>query len=350
MTNVSLRGLSKSFGHFSVVKAFDLEIAAGEFVVFVGPSGCGKTTTLRMIAGLELPTGGEIFIGSRDVTDLDPRDRRIAMVFQSYALYPHMTIRENLGFALKLAGVPKEEIARKVEAVADTLGLQQYLQAKPRTLSGGQRQRVALGRAIIREPDVFLFDEPLSNLDAKLRSVMRNEIIRLHKSLKSTMIYVTHDQVEAMTMGDRIVVMHGGVAQQIGTPLEVYDEPANLFVATFIGSPSMNILEGEVENGKFQCQGISIDSPVPVSGKAFLGIRPEHLRIVPHDTPGAIRGTLGVVEHLGAETIIELLTDGPVITARIPRADGLSGGAELYVAANHIHLFDKDGNRIETPN
>jgi ABC-type sugar transport system ATPase subunit len=220
------------------------------------------------------------------------------------------------------------------------------LRAKPRTLSGGQRQRVALGRAIIREPDVFLFDEPLSNLDAKLRTVMRNEIIRLHKSLKSTMIYVTHDQVEAMTMGDRIVVMHGGVAQQIGTPLQVYDSPANLFVATFIGSPGMNILEGEIADGKFSCQGVSIGCAARLTGPASLGIRPEHLRIVPQGTPDAIRGTLGVVEHLGAETIIELLGDGPVITARIPRTDELSDGMELCVAASHVHVFDKDGNRV----
>ena len=348
MKSVTLRGLSKSFADYSVVQALDLEIGEGEFVVLVGPSGCGKTTTLRMIAGLETPSGGEIFIGDRDVTDLDPRERKIAMVFQSYALYPHMTISDNLGFALKLAGVPKDEIARRVATVAGILGIERYLKAKPRTLSGGQRQRVALGRAIIREPDVFLFDEPLSNLDAKLRTVMRNEIIRLHKSLKATMIYVTHDQVEAMTMGDRIVVMHGGVAQQIGTPLEVYDVPANLFVATFIGSPSMNILEGEIIDGKFRCQGISIDSPVQTAGPAHLGVRPEHLRIVPQGSDGAIEGTLGVVEHLGAETIIELLTAGPVITARIPRTDGLSGGETLSVAApaNHLHVFDKDGARV----
>ncbi|MGE3875259.1 MAG: ABC transporter ATP-binding protein [Parvibaculaceae bacterium] len=348
MKSVSLRGLSKSFADYSVVQAIDLEIDEGEFVVLVGPSGCGKTTTLRMIAGLETPTGGEIFIGGRDVTDLDPRERKIAMVFQSYALYPHMTISDNLGFALKLAGVPKDEIARKVSSVAGILGIERYLKAKPRTLSGGQRQRVALGRAIIREPDVFLFDEPLSNLDAKLRTVMRNEIIRLHKSLRATMIYVTHDQVEAMTMGDRIVVMHAGVAQQVGTPLEVYDAPANLFVATFIGSPSMNILEGEIVVGKFICPGISIDSPAPVSGLAHLGIRPEHLRIVQPGSADAIEGTLGVVEHLGAETIVELITAGPVITARIPRTDGLHSGEKLHVAAarNHLHLFDKGGIRV----
>lgn len=228
MKSVSLQSLSKRFANYVVVKDIDLEIAEGEFVVLVGPSGCGKTTTLRMIAGLEIPTGGTILIGDRDVTDLDPPDRKIAMVFQSYALYPHMTIAENLGFALKLAGTPKEEIKQRVSSVAVTLDIERYLNAKPRTLSGGQRQRVALGRAIIREPDVFLFDEPLSNLDAKLRTVMRNEIIRLHKSLKATMIYVTHDQIEAMTMGDRIVVMHGGVTQQVGTPLQVYDTPANL--------------------------------------------------------------------------------------------------------------------------
>ncbi|MBK8770250.1 MAG: ABC transporter ATP-binding protein [Rhizobiales bacterium] len=349
MKSVSLQNLSKRFAGYTVVQGIDLEVAEGEFIVLVGPSGCGKTTTLRMIAGLEMPSGGTIMIGDRDVTDLDPPDRKIAMVFQSYALYPHMTIAENLGFALKLAGVSRDEIKHRVSSVAATLDIERYLGAKPRTLSGGQRQRVALGRAIIREPDVFLFDEPLSNLDAKLRTVMRNEIIRLHKSLKATMIYVTHDQVEAMTMGDRIVVMHGGIAQQIGTPLEVYDTPANLFVATFIGSPSMNIIKGVVTDGMFRVNDIAIACPVVASGTVHLGIRPEHLRIVPPESEGAIAGTVGVVEHLGAETIIELQTSGPLVTARIPRTDGLHDGDQLSVAAplKHHHIFDGDGNRLQ---
>lgn len=348
MKSVSLQSLSKRFANYVVVKDIDLEIAEGEFVVLVGPSGCGKTTTLRMIAGLEIPTGGTILIGDRDVTDLDPPDRKIAMVFQSYALYPHMTIAENLGFALKLAGTPKEEIKQRVSSVAVTLDIERYLNAKPRTLSGGQRQRVALGRAIIREPDVFLFDEPLSNLDAKLRTVMRNEIIRLHKSLKATMIYVTHDQIEAMTMGDRIVVMHGGVTQQVGTPLQVYDTPANLFVATFIGSPSMNILKGEIQDGRFRCGDISIACSIETSGVVHFGIRPEHLRIVSPDTPESIQGTVGLVEHLGAETIVELQTPSSPITARIPRTDGLHDGQALSLGApcNHHHLFDSEGDRL----
>ena len=348
MKTVSLRGLSKRFGEYKVVREFNLEIAGGEFVVFVGPSGCGKTTTLRMIAGLEAPSGGDILIGDRDVTYAEPRERNIAMVFQSYALYPHMTIAENMAFALKLSGAPKDEIRRKVAAVAQTLGLERYLDMKPRTLSGGQRQRVALGRAIIREPDVFLFDEPLSNLDAKLRTVMRNEIIQLHRSLKATMIYVTHDQVEAMTMGDRIVVMHGGVAQQIGTPLEVYDRPENLFVATFIGSPSMNVIAGQIADGHFNAPGVRLECPKLVSGEVQLGVRPEHLRIAPSGCPTGIEGKVGVVEHLGSETIVELLTGGPTVTVRIPRTDNIRSDEHLRVTTEprHIHIFGEDGVRL----
>ena len=294
-------------GQKPAVDDFTFEVKPGEFLVLVGPSGCGKSTTLRMVAGLELPTSGSISIGGRDVTTLPPKDRDIAMVFQNYALYPHMTVRENMSFALRLRHVPKDEIARRVDAAAETLGLTSYLDRLPKALSGGQRQRVAVGRAIVREPAVFLFDEPLSNLDAKMRVEMRAEIVRLHHALGATMIYVTHDQTEAMTMGDRIVVMDGGRIQQAAPPLEVYDRPANKFVASFIGTPPMNLLPpGVLDLGR------------------TVGVRPEHLRICPAEGDGAPEGALlayvDIVEPLGAETLVHAVLDGrsTPIVARAP--------------------------------
>ncbi len=276
-----------SAGDKPAVDDFNLTVADGEFLVLVGPSGCGKSTSLRMVAGLETPTSGRIFIGEKDVTNLPPKDRDIAMVFQNYALYPHMTVKENLSFALKLRGFPKKEIEDRVARAAETLGLNDYLKRLPKALSGGQRQRVALGRAIVREPAVFLFDEPLSNLDAKMRVEMRSEIIRLHHRLKATMIYVTHDQTEAMTMGERIVVMDAGRIQQIAEPMEIYNRPANPFVAGFIGTPPMNL----------------IDRP-----EGRLGIRPEHIRIV----PGATH-RVDFLEPLGPETLVHLDPGGVIV-------------------------------------
>ena len=283
-----------SRGDAPAVDGFSLEIPDGEFLVLVGPSGCGKSTTLRMVAGLELPTAGTITIGGRDVTRLPPKDRDIAMVFQNYALYPHMTVRENLSFALKLRRTPKAEIERRTSAAAETLGLAPYMDRLPKALSGGQRQRVALGRAIVRDPSVFLFDEPLSNLDAKMRVEMRAEIVRLHRRLGATMIYVTHDQTEAMTMGTRIVVMNGGRIQQAAPPMEVYERPANTFVASFIGTPPMNLFP----------------PPMLDLGRT-VGVRPENIAIMPADGGGArgIAAVVDLVEPLGSETLVHCITD-----------------------------------------
>ena len=292
MAEVRFEHICKTYssGDRPAVDGFNLTIKDGEFLVLVGPSGCGKSTSLRMVAGLETPSAGRIFIGEKEVTSLPPKDRDIAMVFQNYALYPHMTVKENLSFALKLRGYLKAEIERRVEMAAETLGLKEYLGRLPKALSGGQRQRVALGRAIVREPAVFLFDEPLSNLDAKMRVEMRAEIIRLHHRLKATMIYVTHDQTEAMTMGERIVVMDHGRIQQVAPPIELYDRPANPFVASFIGTPPMNL--------------------IPQGGK-LLGIRPEHVRLVPGATY-----TVDFVEPLGPETLVHLNPGGVIV--RVP--------------------------------
>ncbi|MFA3916248.1 ABC transporter ATP-binding protein [Ruegeria hyattellae] len=282
MTGVTLEGAIKRYGQTQVIHGVDLQIEDGEFCVFVGPSGCGKSTLLRMIAGLEETSGGKINIGQRDVTHLDPAKRGVAMVFQTYALYPHMTVAENMGFGLKMNGVAKAEIDRKVQEASDILKLGPYLKRKPKAMSGGQRQRVAIGRAIVRGPDVFLFDEPLSNLDAELRVEMRVEIARLHKEIGATMIYVTHDQVEAMTMADKIVVLRDGRIEQVGAPLELYRNPDNRFVAGFIGSPSMNFLDCDVVDGKLTHPALSapLESPAPIpagASKVTLGLRPEHI-------------------------------------------------------------------------
>jgi multiple sugar transport system ATP-binding protein len=359
MTAVRLEGLSKRFGNVTAVETVDLSIESGEFVVFVGPSGSGKTTCLRMIAGLETVTSGSIYIGERDVANIHAKDRDVAMVFQSYALYPHMTVAQNMGFALKLRKVQPDEIKRKVQEVAAILGITEGLDRKPKTLSGGQQQRVALGRAIVRDPAVFLFDEPLSNLDAKLRVQMRVELVKLHHRLDTTMIYVTHDQVEAMTMADRIVVMHEGRIQQVGPPLTLYDDPDSLFVAGFIGSPAMNLLSGGIERGpdglRFKADGLELELPAThEAGKATsitLGIRPEFLRLEPNHDAATFAAKVEAVEHLGAETIIELATAGPAMTAKLPRNDAVALGDNLQVGAapEQILAFDlESGQRLRS--
>ncbi|MFD2236230.1 ABC transporter ATP-binding protein [Aureimonas populi] len=329
MSAITLSNVQKRFGDVVIIPGLDLDIRDGEFVVFVGPSGCGKSTLLRLIAGLEDVSGGQISIDGRDVTNVSPARRELAMVFQSYALYPHMSVRANIGFPLKMAGQPKAEIARKVEAAAATLNLTDYLDRRPRELSGGQRQRVAIGRAIVREPKGFLFDEPLSNLDAALRVNMRLELSELHQQLQTTMIYVTHDQVEAMTMADKIVVLNRGRVEQVGSPLELYENPANLFVAGFIGSPRMNILKGEYAS-RF--------------GAPAIGIRPEHLAI--SSTEGALKGTAGVCEHLGSDTFVHVkLDNGEQITARSAGDYRVSHGDTVWLTPEdgRLHRFDDKG-------
>ena len=304
MSGVTLSNITKKYGEVQVIHGIDLEIKDGEFCVFVGPSGCGKSTLLRMVAGLEDTTGGAISIGAHDVTWEDPARRGVAMVFQTYALYPHMTVQENMGFGLRMNGYPKAEIAQKVAEASRILKLDDYLKRKPAALSGGQRQRVSIGRAIVRGPEVFLFDEPLSNLDAELRVEMRVEIARLHKEICATMIYVTHDQVEAMTLADKIVVLRGGVIEQVGAPMDLYRDPDNKFVAGFIGSPAMNFLSAVVKNGLVNVPGLetSVDLPVtlPAEGTAVeIGLRPEHLTLDPTGTTHRIEMTesLGGVSY-----------------------------------------------------
>ncbi|MFS8111145.1 sn-glycerol-3-phosphate ABC transporter ATP-binding protein UgpC [Rhizobium jaguaris] len=349
MGSVKIAEVRKSYGALEVLHGVSVDIADGEFTVLVGPSGCGKSTLLRMIAGLEAISGGEIAIDGKVVNNVAPKERGIAMVFQSYALYPHMTVEANMGFSLRLAGAPKPEIAKRVGEAARMLSLEPYLQRYPRHLSGGQRQRVAMGRAMVRNPKVFLFDEPLSNLDAKLRVQMRSEIKQNHQRLKTTTIYVTHDQIEAMTMADRIVVMHGGIVEQIGSPLELYDNPANLFVAGFIGSPSMNILKGRLDGGSFVTDD---GTRVAVNGAAArgdqpitLGIRPEHLRLDPQGLPAEIV----TVEPMGSETQVAMRLGGHdligVFRERILNAPGEI--LKIGVETDHIHLFDAEtGKRL----
>ena len=353
MAGVTLKNLYKRFDHFVAVKDVNLEITDGEFLVLVGPSGCGKSTTLKMIAGLEDVSEGTIHIGTKDVTHLEPKDRNIAMVFQNYALYPHMDVYHNMSFGLRVRKVDPAEIDRRVKEVSCILGLEELLKRKPKQLSGGQMQRVALGRAIIRNPDVFLFDEPLSNLDAKLRVKMRFEIARIHNDLKCTTVYVTHDQVEAMTLGDRIVIMKDGVVNQIGSPLEVYDRPVNRFVASFIGSPEMNFIDGNVFRENDRLRFVSDDccvtqdlGPKQLIGNAengvVLGIRPEHIRLVPHtEGPGDVQ--IEVVEHLGFQTMIMGSIGCVQITALVDRMESLRSGVRvgIDIAPGKIHLFDR---------
>jgi multiple sugar transport system ATP-binding protein len=344
VTDVALRSVHKAFGDNPIVRGIDLDVASGEFTVLVGPSGCGKTTLLRLIAGLEHVDAGEIKIGGVVMNDAPPRDRGVGMVFQSYALYPHMTVRENLAFALQLRGTEKSELNARVNEVANMLELGQLLERKPKQLSGGQRQRVAIGRAIVRRPNVFLFDEPLSNLDAALRVQMRGELARLHQRLGSTMIYVTHDQVEAMTLATRLAVFDKGMLQQHGPPLELYRKPANRFVASFLGSPSMNFLKGRAQNGALTGAGFSFPFVIPpnLEGREVLiGIRPQSLALKSGE--GQLRGELEAIERLGTEGFAYLKTEAGPIVARFE-----GGGAELHVGANAsvqvetsaIHLFD----------
>ena len=347
MANVSIRGVRKSFGATPVLHGVDVEVADGEFAILVGPSGCGKSTLLRMIAGLENISGGEIAIGGRVVNNVSPKERDIAMVFQNYALYPHMTVRDNMAFSLLLAKAPRQVIDEKVGAAAGALGLQPLLDRYPRQLSGGQRQRVAMGRAIVRDPQVFLFDEPLSNLDAKLRVQMRAEIKELHGRLGTTIVYVTHDQIEAMTMADKIVVMHGGHVEQMGPPLELYDRPANLFVAGFIGSPAMNLLRGTVTDAGFTAGGAVLALPPGrhAPGPAVYGIRPEHWRL----DPGGVPATVSVVEPTGSETqVMARLGGEPVLCAFRERVAARPGDV-LHVspAPEAAHLFHAEhGTRL----
>ncbi|MGV6873819.1 ABC transporter ATP-binding protein [Pseudochelatococcus sp. B33] len=359
MASVTIDKVYKAYGNLEVIHGASIDIADGEFVVLVGPSGCGKSTLLRAIAGLESISGGDIRIGAKVVNDLAAKNRDIAMVFQNYALYPHMTVAENMGFSLRIKKTPKDEKNKRVNRAAEILGLTQYLARYPRELSGGQRQRVAMGRAIVRDPQVFLFDEPLSNLDAKLRVQMRAEIKELHHRLKTTTIYVTHDQIEAMTMADKIVVMNSGNVEQIGAPLELYDRPRNLFVASFIGSPAMNLIKGRIEdNGgapSFLTEnGDSLPVGVRVGANArpaILGVRPEHLQVVPADTPGAFEAEVVVVEPTGAETVVLARTGSKQITAAFRERHSFRAGDRIRLHADpaNTHLFDgvdKGGERL----
>ncbi|SOC82880.1 multiple sugar transport system ATP-binding protein [Ensifer adhaerens] len=347
MASVQIANVKKSYGAVEVMHGVDVPIGDGEFVILVGPSGCGKSTLLRMIAGLEVVTSGDISIDGKRVNDLEPKDRDIAMVFQNYALYPQMTVAQNMGFALEIAGRPKAEIKAEVEKAAEILSLTPLLARKPAQLSGGQRQRVAMGRAIVRNPKVFLFDEPLSNLDAKLRVKMRAEIKALHQRLDSTIVYVTHDQIEAMTMADKIVVMNAGRVEQIGTPLELYDRPANLFVATFMGSPAMNILPAKVTADGISIAGVAT-VPMPAglsaSGEVSYGLRPDHVTIGGED---AVSAHVLVVEPTGSETHITALLGGhEIMIVSRDRVD-IAPGSKLPVslASKHAHLFDAVSGR-----
>ena len=348
MASVEIRNVVKSFGSTSVLHGVSVDIEDGEFVVLVGPSGCGKSTLLRMLAGLENITGGEIAIGGRVVNNVPPKDRDIAMVFQNYALYPHMTVFENMAFSMKLAKASKEVMQTEVARAAKILGLEALLDRYPRQLSGGQRQRVAMGRAIVRDPQVFLFDEPLSNLDAKLRVQMRSEIRELHQRLRVTTVYVTHDQIEAMTMADKIVVMELGHIRQAGPPLELYDKPANLFVAGFIGSPAMNLLEGRIEHGAFLTPD-GVSWPLPAGnhpdGPAVYGIRPEHFRLAGDGMPAEVV----VVEPMGSETLVMLRIGQTRVNGVFRERISAKAGDILPVlpSAALAHLFDQTtGQRI----
>ena len=350
MAEVELVNLSKSFGAVEVLHDLSLTVAEGEFVALVGPSGCGKSTLLRIVAGLEEATSGDVVMDGEIVNDLTPRERNIAMVFQSYALYPHMSVEENIGFNLRISGVPKAERRRRAREAADILGLGDLLDRKPSQLSGGQRQRVAMGRAIVRNPDAFLFDEPLSNLDAKLRSEMRDEIKRLHNKVRTTSIYVTHDQIEAMTLADRIVILRGGVIQQIGTPSQLYRDPANSFVAGFIGSPAMNFLDATLDRSKGAAVAtlgdgtrILVGNPAPDAGEGLirLGLRPEHLRIAGEADANAMPATVQLVEPTGAVNHLKLDLAGTEITVVDDTLADLHPDQPVHLAIDQdkVHAF-----------
>jgi len=362
MASVELTRVRKIYeergGSHTAVRDLDLQIGDGEFVVLVGPSGCGKSTTLRMIAGLETISGGELRIGGRLMNDVPASERDIAMVFQNYALYPHMTAQENLAFALKLRKLTREEIDRRVRDAASILGIEGLLYRRPKQMSGGERQRVALGRAIVRQPQVFLFDEPLSNLDAKLRVQMRREIARLHHQLRTTMIYVTHDQVEAMTLGDRIVVLHQGAMQQVDTPAALYERPRNTFVASFIGTPPMNLVEGRLSEGRFEAAGFGlatrgwpVSTGAPNGRRVVLGVRPEDLQRsqTPPDSAASIAARVELVELLGGEALVHVRAGNTELTARMPSpVPTTDSEIRLAVPPDKVHLFDADsGARLE---
>ena len=355
MASVTLRGLTKAFDGTTqaALRDVSLEVRDGEFLVLLGPSGCGKTTALRCIAGLEDPTAGDVLIGDRVVTQLPPADRDVAMVFQNHALYPHFTVAENIAFALELRGVPEAEIARRVTDAAARLGLTDLLERHPAQLSGGQRQRAALARAIVREPAVFLLDEPLSNLDANLRMELRAELLALHRALRATMVYVTHDQVEAMTMGQRIAVLHEGRLRQVGAPAEVYERPADVFVARSVGTPGMNVLAGRAqgagsEERMVECGSLRIPVELPTyEGQVHIGVRPEHVGVCGVNQ-GAGTGDILVVEPLGNETIVYLNAGGQSLVARLPGRVDVQVGTRvgLKLDRRHLHLFDAGGMRI----
>ncbi|WP_308917866.1 sn-glycerol-3-phosphate ABC transporter ATP-binding protein UgpC [Jannaschia sp. LMIT008] len=352
MANVTIRDLRKSYGATQVIHGLDIDILDGEFVVLVGPSGCGKSTLLRMIAGLEGISGGTIAIGDRVVNNLAPARRDIAMVFQNYALYPHKTVRANMAFSLRMARMPRAEISERVDRAASILGLTEYLDRYPRALSGGQRQRVAMGRAIVRDPQVFLFDEPLSNLDAKLRVQMRTEIRELHQRLSTTTVYVTHDQIEAMTMADKIVVLQGGRIEQVGSPLDLYDRPANAFVASFIGSPSMNLIAARGTGGAADVGGVTIPvDGAPEGRPVTLGMRPEHLVLGDRGLPA----TVSVIEPTGSEThIVARLGEGTggEVTAVTRDRPAVRPGETIHLMPEpgRVHVFDADsGVRLSEP-
>ena len=362
MSRVVFEHLTKRFGQVVAVDDFTLEVENQEFLVLLGPSGCGKTTALRVVAGLEDPTSGCILIGERVVNDVPAKRRDVAMVFQNYALYPHMSVYDNMVFGLRLRGIPRKERDKMVRETAQTLGLEDLLRRKPAELSGGQRQRVALGRAIVRRPSVFLMDEPLSNLDAKLRVQTRSELIKLHRRLQGTFIYVTHDQVEAMTMGSRIAVMNEGALQQVGPPQEVYDQPANLFVAAFIGSPAMNFFEARLERRDRQATAVAEDAefrllPEQAAAAAergvdgvIVGVRPEHLDLVAADADGCLEATVDTVESLGHEHHVTFSQRSRSLVARLSPEYRLRVGDQvgLRTSPQHVHLFDPaDGRRIE---
>jgi multiple sugar transport system ATP-binding protein len=355
MAGLSLSGVRKAYGATTVLHGIDLDVADGEFVVFVGPSGCGKSTLLRSIAGLENITGGTIAIDGADVTGLPASERGLAMVFQSYALYPHMSVYANMAFALENMGFKRDEIDRRVKRAAGMLRLTDYLERKPKALSGGQRQRVAIGRAIVRDPKIFLFDEPLSNLDAELRVATRKELAALHAEIGGTMIYVTHDQVEAMTLAHRIVVLHGGRIEQVGTPLELYNRPDNLFVAGFIGSPRMNLLPGKVERSGAVALGeagheVACQTGALAAGASVtLGIRPEHLALAAQD--GGVPLTIELVERLGGESYLYGASPGlPQITLRLDGQSEHQRGSAVALAfpQRHLHLFDENGRAVRS--
>ncbi len=357
--DLELQGIRKQYDGVArpVIPDLDLVIPARKMVVLVGPSGCGKSTTLRMVAGLEEPTAGRILIDGRDVTNLPPAERDIAMVFQSYALYPHMTVFENMAFGLRIKHLPEQEIRKRVEATADSLGLRPYLERRPKALSGGQRQRVAIGRAVVRQPKVFLFDEPLSNLDAKLRGDMRREIARIHRESNATAMYVTHDQIEAMTLADQIVVLKDGVIQQIGTPVEIYEKPANRFVAGFFGTPSMNFLEADLTQGagSASARGNGFEIPVPLANvpslrpaaaavdRVVVGIRPERLSLAKSGDEVSLRGEVAMREVLGAEVVLHVESAAGPLTVRTDAGAAPRPGdsVQVWLDPKSIHLFDR---------